>query len=439
MLARFFLFLLFSVSIIFSQGKVYLVMGSDTGIWQGLNTKQYHHNYNLGLYTDPLRNAHKVMDPAYRNQFVDSYGTTLKMTWWMMSGNTFRYSINKNVPYANSMTFYLMDKYHGDKIEMFGDEISLHYHTFTWTDYDQDGVYWWNQALHFDDFIEDFEFTLAQNLIDENVFPVSYRAGWHYMDNLWQNYLEDILPFSMHNAWPVKSNDTTEPLDNIYDWSQAPSEFVPYHPSEYNYQIPGNLKGYELRSDYMSRVTQEFMDDIFQEALEGTDQVVCIWAHLPEIDFLENIARVDSITQISDAAYAPVTFRYCSAIEAMQRWLETEDQSHPQISITEEVVGEDIYFNIQTDEEIFQDFPFVAAKDVYERYVRLPAQQTSANSWRTTIPVNKNITAKIGVAVTDLVGNLSTKFINYLPDEKWIDNTDNGYQEIRGNWTTSPK
>ncbi len=436
MLRRLLFFMVLSSSI-FSQGKVYLVIGSDTGIWQGLDTKKYHHNYNLGLYTDPMRNAFKVMDPAFRNQLVDSYGTPLKMTWWMMSGNTFRHAVNNNIPYANSMTFYLMEKYHGDKIEMFGDEISLHYHTFTWTDYDQDGVYWWNQALHYDDFIEDFEYTLAQNLIDENVFPVSYRSGWHYMDNQWQQYLENILPFSMHNAYPSKGNDTVEPLDNILDWSMAPAEYVPYHPSQYNYQIPGNLKGYELRSIYMSHMNQEKMNAIFQKALEGTDQMVCIWAHLPESDFLENIARIDSLAHVSDAEYGPVTFRYCSAIEAMQRWLDTGDQSPPQATISEETIGDNIYYTIQTDEQIFQDYPFVAVKDIYKRYAIIPAQEISTNTWRTVVPVDKNITAKIGIAVTDLSGNLSTKFINYLPDEKWIDNTDTEYQEIHGNWTAS--
>ncbi len=433
----FYLIFISFTSIILAQGKVYLVMGSDTGIWEGLDTKRHFHEYKLGLYTDLNRNAYKVMNYEFRNELKDSYGTPLKMTWWMMSGNTFRHSINKNIPYPNSMTFYLMEKYHGENIKIIGDEISLHYHTFTWTDYNQDGEFWWNQALTYDEFKEDFEYTLAQNLIDENVFPVSYRSGWHYMDNQWQKYLENILPFSMHNDYPHKGIDETEPLDNLYDWSLAPAEFVPYHPSEYNYQIPGNLKGYELRSIYMSRVTQDFMDDIFMKALQGTDQVVCIWAHLPESDFLENIQKVHQKAVTSDAAFSNVTFRYTTAVEAMQRWLKTDDRVPPNINITEEEVGDKINLTIQIDEPIFQDYPFVALKDRYLRYQRLPLTKISDGIWKTSNPINKELAAKIGVAVTDKVGNLTTKFINILTDELFIDNSEIEYSEVYGKWSSS--
>ena len=35
------------------------------------------------------------------------------------------------------------------------------------------------------------------------------------------------------------------------------------------------------------------MDKIFEQANQGIDQVTCIWAHLPESDFLENIEKVN--------------------------------------------------------------------------------------------------------------------------------------------------
>jgi len=79
--------LLFSSSLIISGGKVYLVVGSDTAIWEGMNTGEFYCFYRPGLYTDPDRNAYAVMDDNFRNGIVDSYGTPIKFTWWMMCGS----------------------------------------------------------------------------------------------------------------------------------------------------------------------------------------------------------------------------------------------------------------------------------------------------------------------------------------------------------------
>ena len=194
-----FLIIIFFTELVLSQGKVYLVLGSDTAIWSGMDVSRYHCYYNLSLYTAPSSNTTVVMSETFRNQILDSYGNKLKMTWWMMAGNIFRYATNNNIPVSNTMTLYLMKKYFGDNIELWGDELSLHYHTFFWSDYDGDGKYWWNQSKTFLESKDDFDFTLAQYLLEENVFPVSFRSGWHFMDNGWQNYLNEILPYSLHN------------------------------------------------------------------------------------------------------------------------------------------------------------------------------------------------------------------------------------------------
>ncbi len=421
---------------IFSQGKVYIVLGSDTSIWEGLNTSKHYHYYKHGLYTDQSRNAYKVMDPAWRSQMVDSYGTPMKMTWWIMAGNTFRYAINTNVPDPNSIIFYYFKKYHGENASILGDEITLHYHNFVWTDYDQDGVYYWNQALHWDDYKEDFEYTLCQLLIDEDVFPVSFRGGWHFMENEWQHYFEDVLPFSMHNDYPANRYVTEEPINNIYNWSMAPSSWEPYHPADSNYQVPGELKGWELRSKYMKSFNSSYIETMFQNALNGQDQMACVWSHLPEADFPEQMLRVDSLMHVVAANYPTVKFQYCSAIEAMQEWMKTHDTHSPSVTISEEESGEDLYFQISVNEFIFQGEPFVAVKDIYERYTRLHCQATGTNTWRTTTPVNKSKIAKLSVAVTDLVGNHTTEHREYKAGNTYFDANDENCTFVSNGWTT---
>lgn len=433
-------FLLLTIIIPFTlsaQGSVYLVLGSDTGIWEGLDVDKYYCTLGLGLYDDPARNAYTVMNPAFREQFKDSYGQPMKMTWWMMAGNMYRYATNKNVPVPNIMTLYLMKKYHGQNAALLGDELTLHYHTFAWTDYNNDGKYYWNQAKNFTECKEDFDVTLAQFLLEENIFPVSFRSGWHYMDNEWQNDIDNLIPYSLHNDYPAKRTSTTEPIDNVFDWSRSSKEFVPFHPSLSDYQIPGDGKSWNTRSYYMGSMKQADMDAIFLKAQNGVDQVPCLWAHLPEDDFPQNMRKIDSLAHISAAKYPSVKFSYCTAVEAMQRWRKGNDTTPPEIIFSEVPSDSGISFLVQTNENIFQAEPFVAVKDINEQYTILHCVNIGTNQWMTTGSYARSQIAKAGVAVTDTMGNLSTAFLNFIPDDIYIDNLDNAYSELRGAWSSS--
>ena len=434
-------FMLFAISTSFlnAQGKVYLVLGSDTAIWDGMGTDTFHDTYTLSLFTDPARNAYKVMDPAFRNAMLDSYGQTLKFTWWMMGGNIFRYATNKDVPLPNTMTLYLMKKYHGASIAKFGDEVTVHYHTFVWTDYDNDGKYWWNQARKFTESADDFDVTLSQYLLEENTYPVSFRSGWHAMDNDWQQTLDALLPFCMHDDYPNIGRDTIEPIDNVYDWSKSSKEFVPFHPSLTNYQLAGTCKGYNLRCMYMASMDPATMATIFAKANAGVDQVVCLWAHLPEDDFPTNAVRINGLVHDAAAKYPTTKFRYCTAVEAMQRWLGSTDVTPPVITLTEKRVGDNLTFVVTSDEPLFQPQPFVAVKDIYEKYTRLRSQQTGIREWTTIDPVPSGSIAKVAVAAIDTVGNLRTTFLRYLPDDIYVDNKDSAYAEVSGSWTNASK
>ncbi|HCK98734.1 MAG TPA: hypothetical protein DHW42_01320, partial [Candidatus Marinimicrobia bacterium] len=128
-----------------STGKVYLVVGSDTAIWDGLSISQYDNRYFKGhLYADPSGNAYTVMDTSFRLRLKDSYGTPMKMTWWMMAGNVFHLSRNCNIPIRNNITLYLMKKYHMDAINAYDDQLTLHYHNYYWSDTNGDNIFHYN-------------------------------------------------------------------------------------------------------------------------------------------------------------------------------------------------------------------------------------------------------------------------------------------------------
>lgn len=421
-----------------AQGNVYLIIGSDTAIWEGMNVDRYNCFYNYNVIPDKSRNYYEVMQPAYRDKFSDSYGNKVKLTWWLMCGNIFRYATNKNVPYPNVIVPYQSKKYYGDQFDQFGDELSLHYHTFVWTDYDGDGKYYWNQAKEFHESKDDFYYTLAQLLIEENIFPVSFRSGWNHMCNEWQAELDKVLPYSMHNEAPAYRTSNTEPIDNVYDWRQASKEFVPYRPSPQNYQLDGNGKGWNLRSRYVGYVTQTEMNTIFTKA-KTVDQVVCLWGHVWDELFPEYVAKIDSLAKISANLNPTVKFKYTTGVEGMQLWRKINDFSKPEADLQEIISGNNISFTVKVDKPIFQDQPFFALKNIDESYHVVEFIKTGNNEWTSANSYIKEHIAKAGLAVTDTLGNLTTKIINYLPDDIYIDNKDPGYIELNGTWITETK
>lgn len=432
-----FCFLITSV-IIHAQGNVYFVLGSDTAIWDVMDVAKYNCTYNYNVIPDKTRNFYKVMQPEYRNKFSDSYGNKLKLTWWLMSGNIFRYATNKNIPFPNMIVPYSAQKYYGNVFAQFKDELSLHYHTFAWTDYDGDGRFWWNQAKNFIECKSDFYFTVAQMLLEENIFPVSFRSGWNTMDNEWQAELDKLLPYSMHNEAPSYRVDTSEPYDNNFDWRLASKEFIPYRPSSQNYQLNGNGHGWNLHSRYAGSVSQAEMNSIFVKA-KTKDQVVCLWGHVWDDTFPEYVLRIDSLAKAAVAANPTVKFRYCTAVEGMQFWRKSEDTIPPEATLSEITIGDEVKYKLQTDEPIFQVQPFVAVKTIDESFNVIDFNKTGQNEWTSINSYDKKNIAKIGFAVTDTLGNLKKQIINYVQDDIYVDNEDKDYIELHGNWTTESK
>ena len=430
-----------------SPGTVYLVLGSDADAWNyGLTPGNYgttvdvhvpHPYYPPGLFTNPDGPGYQVMDPAFRNRFRDSFGQGMKFTWWMMGGNIFRNAVNANVPLPNTMNVFLMKKYHGEALQQFGDELTLHYHTFIWSDYDGDGISFWNQSPTFAECREDFELTVAQYFLEEGVFAASFRSGWHFMDNDWQQRLDELLPFSLHDDYPAyKAWALPEPVGNVQDWRKAPSAFVPFHPATTNYQFAGDGQGWNVRSVKMQNLTQATLNQIFAAASNGTDQVACFWDHLPE-NFVTNANRVGAMIQLASSNAPTVPFRYCTAVEAMQRWLGVWNVPPPALDVTEDVQGEVVTLHVQTSGPIFQPQPYVALKDVHAQYSILTCSNTAPNAWAVTLPGPRDSLAKVGVAVTDPAGNVVTRVLRYLPDDLFLDTSDPSYSEVSGNWVST--
>lgn len=424
-----------------APGTVYMVIGSDTAVWNapgGVAVAKYRMHFEPTIFTSPDTNAFKAINPAFRARFLDSFGQPMKLTWWLLVGSVYGKSENVDVPVPNLMPLYLMRKYHGATLAQLGDEVTLHYHTFLWSDYNGDGISFWNEARTFHECREDWDSALAQSLIEEEVFPVSFRSGWHFMDNEWQQYLNQLLPYSMDDDSPnVRAWYTEEPIYNVLDWSKAPVTFVPYQPASTNYQIPGDGPGWNVRSVKFPNVTQAMVNNIFDQAAGGVDQVASFWGHLPETDFLQSIAKMDTYTQIAASNHPTVHFRYCTAVEAMKRWRGISDDLAPTLKVDQTVSDGRVSLTLRVNEPIFQTQPFVAMKDIFQRYRIVQCDVVDSTTWKAVLPGPASELAKVGIAVTDPAGNLTTRMIRFLPDDLYIDNLDPQYGETAGDWKTT--
>lgn len=420
------------------KGTVYIIVGTDCSFnpYGGLN---YYGGrlWQAQLYSEPDHSITSIMDTTYRGRYKDSFGTPIKLTWYIMGGNIFDLSVNCNVPIRSNNALYLMQKYHQDKVALFDDQLSFHYHNYRWFDSDGDGTPYWNMGTDFNLSVDDYELTLCKYLIENDVFPISFRSGWHFMDNVWQAYEEKFVPFDFSNAYPNKMGDTREPSWFV-DWSESPSEFVPYHPNEYNYQIKGDLKQWRLRSVQFQdqSLTLNYLTSMFQEAANGKDQMICTWGHpAEESSFLNGLNALNANLHDLSTQYG-VEFKYCKDIEAMRLWLSSQDTLSPTIMVDEIPEGENIRFKIEADGPIFQSRePFVAVKTVYETYERLSCTITDENQWETIKSIPRSILAKLAVAVCDSVGNQTKVHLNYAPDDIYIDDLDDEFQELSGTWT----
>ena len=288
---KFLVFFLF-ISTLSHANTVYVVLSSDTSIWTntsgGNDAYTYENEFDFDVFSNPNGVYKGVMDETFRTAHTDSAGQSFKVSWFMHGGGWFQKGINTNAV----STTYLIRKHWGPELLLWGDEITYHFHHFKWSGSQ------WVMADSFGDAAWDFDWTMSQMIIDEQVYPVSFRSGWNYMDNEYQNYLEPWIPFRMEGEAGM-------------------TDFAPYHPSFTNYTQPGDMKGWEVRHYYMPGFTPSIANYIFNTAASGKDQVVCIWSHQNEGDFVQQIANVDANLHTAWQSYAGVNFFYCTAKDAM--------------------------------------------------------------------------------------------------------------------------
>lgn len=383
-----------------APARVYVQVCSDSSTGSILMLQHYHDFPNPDTtYSSPTGGVAQVMADSYRNSHRDSLGNPLKITWYAQTGSIYACGTNC----GPLLPLDLLIDYRSADIARWGDELAYHYHTWIWNDPDHDSVYHWNQAADFTYCREDFDQTMAHMLLDRGFFASSFRSGWHYMDNGWQSYLDDWFPYRFENDHPNVGTDTTEPIDNNYDWSRSPAAWVPYHPSPTDYQSPGSLRGWDSRSIYMPSLTQSVVNGAFAQALAGTPQIMTLFSHVKETDYATQITNVHNMLTAAHAATPLVDFEYLTGRECMLKWRGGTDTTPPDIQMTTSDNGDIRTLIITTNEEIYQRQPLVARLSNTGIYSLLDCTTLGPNQWGVQLSLSE--TSKLAIGVTDLYGN----------------------------------
>ena len=382
-----------------SPARVYVQVCSDSSTGSILTLQHYHDFPNPDTtYSSPTGEMAQVMADSYRTGHSDSLGNPLKMTWYMQTGSLYACGTNC----GPLLPLDLIMDYQAQNVERWGDELAFHYHTWIWNNPDGDSIWRWNQAPDFTYCEYDFEQTMAHMLIDRSFFASSFRSGWHYMDNYWGRYLDDWFPYRFENDHPNVNVDTTEPLDNNYDWSRSPAEWVPYHPDPNDYQRPGSLRGWDSRSIYLPNLTQTVVNDAFAQAQAGNTQIMTLFSHIKE-DFSTQANAAHNMLVAAHAAYPQVEFEYLTGRDCMRKWRGGTDTTSPDLVLTTSDNGDTRTVFISTNEEIYQRQPLVARLSNTGAYSLLDCTPLGPNQWGVQISLSD--TSRLAVGVTDLYGN----------------------------------
>jgi hypothetical protein len=382
-----------------SSGIVYIVFAIDTEParippWDENPVLDFSYFSKTG---DKTRVA-DVMDKAWRGSYRDSFGGIPRITWFILSQEALFHARGGygTIVYDSLLKF-------ADEIDRFGDEIGWHYHHADWIDLNRDGKRSWNQLTTYNGSvytdgtdIEIAERSLNVLLVERHFFPTVFRAGWAWENNGLSDWLEDIVPFDFSANPPNAGNSMlTEPLHNVYDWTQAPAAYTGYHPSRNDYRKRGTMHRWIFRT--IAPNTKREWGRLFNQASIGHNQVFCFTAHTyddirDDIDaFLGRLLRLaDSLnvrTKFATASMAAAALAGTTGIEA------------PRISIIASKRG----VSIQTESPIFQRSPYCVLVDSSGVYNRVHTIPEGPGRWHID-QLNPGV-RQIVCAVSNLAGN----------------------------------
>ncbi|RJO59458.1 hypothetical protein C4546_02065 [Candidatus Parcubacteria bacterium] len=350
-----------------TKGTVYVVHAVDTER-AAFNPRVYSNDLSSSDF-GPGSNVDYVFGQTYRNANKDSFGGSIKLSWFLMNHEGYCRSQQGDCNSVNTAI-----KPYANKITGYDDALGWHFHLSDWTDINNDDVFFWNQLLTFNSTfyehgtdIQLAEKMLASQILDQQFFPAMYRSGWGWENNDYSNWLEDIFPFDLTNLSPGYGLQTlADGIGNVYNWHDAPADWSWYHPSPTNYQQPGSQKR------IMFRCGGDVSDMIqaFAKANQGQDVMICTYNH-NYFPYFGQYSLLTTLNFIKQWYYPDIKFKFVNAMEGIRIMLNLFDEEPP----VAELIRVGNTYTLQTNEQLYA-YPYGAIKDSNGNYWRVKPIQS---------------------------------------------------------------
>lgn len=368
------------------KATVYVVLGCDLEPDQDHTQSAQHPTFTVDtIRPDPSSVVGQIMDSGFRNALKDSFDNVIKMSWFVEMDPYMAAGIwpqQENVSGFGAL-LETMKKYWSLQMGTYGDELAYHHHFLYY--------YGWWRAFYpgIDNLPDTYTFHddyLDRMILDHNFYPSTFRAGWNWLNENVSKWLNEWLP---------------------YDFSEENSShaYFPYHPPGFNF----------WRIAHTTNIEQAFI-----QAAQGLPRVALGVGHNWQVDLPSAIEHSHEALVYLSEKYG-VQFRYCTAREAMQRYLMdmnyTADMTSPALSVTKN--GDN--YSLTSNESLWMNHLRVTAKYTNNIYAKIVATPVETNRWNASVPSWNSEGAsleKVGVAASDVWGNPTTLVItpSYIRD-----------------------
>ena len=425
-------------------GKVYLQTAVHTEP-RGILNDQFNQVLDLSDFEEG-GNIDGVFNTTFRHQYYDSYGSYVKYVWKLRMDQAICHS---TTGCSSIIDAFLNDEWNytsnpniDGNYTYWNDSLGWHMHVeewFNWTNYSTSGgdgpwqpADYWNQVFTMNGTVyregetdqQTAEKILGSFILDSGYYPITSVLGWVGVTTQISNWYSDKVPFMYDNWYGSSSTDNVEPIENVWNWTNAPHEM--YHPSNTDYQSPGDNTNTLLQcapgglNDNENQY--QMINHSFYLASQGVDNILCHYIHSYSASGLNANLRTDvqELHECIDESiwgdgcgysnieffvpkpdmktlYPNIKYKYTTAEKMVREIYEKTDTTAPNITLW--IDGDWAFFN--STEELW-GIPQVAIRNGTNTYL-LGGVDNGTNQWKVNISGYNAL--KIRAAGLDLAWN----------------------------------
>ena len=258
----------------------------------------------------------ELMSSQWRESHCDDWGGNYVFSWFILDHVGFCSN-----PRRRALGYHVIYDYFRCWLQTRSqpkDRLYWHFHPVSWSGAANESASTLSSSL------EHIEI-LTRRLLERNDFPVAFRPGQHTERPDFNLFLEQWIPFDFGNQGMDERVEDAEQTDisggRFGDWRRAPQSWGVYHPSIWDYQIPGELNRYIARclnlDARLRPVNFEEVERAFLQADEGSNVLLSVTNH-DEREMRPAIAWLMQIIIEMRRKYPRVAFRFANAVEGIR-------------------------------------------------------------------------------------------------------------------------